>query len=109
VKEKENKEEKRKEKSEHRGTASRDSEDRRTSTSILHNTVNPTLSELQRRHGLGRERRHSDAVEELKNAFEIAERSSPGITNRLVEEVLRKLQPNLSDSRLQCALDNLSR
>jgi len=106
MKEKENKEEKRREKGEAR---SRDSDDRRTSTSILHNTVNPTLSELQRRYGLGRERRHSDAVEELKNAFEIAERSSPGITNRLAEEVLRKLQPNLSESRLQCALDNLSR
>lgn len=48
-------------------------------------------------------------MEELKNAFEIAERSSPGITNRLVEEILRKLQPNLSDSRLSQALDNLSR
>merc|ERR1712029_1221158 len=31
---------------------------------------------------LGRDSRHTDVVEELKNAFELAERSSPGITNR---------------------------
>ena len=132
------------------------------------------LLQLQRRHGLGRDSRHTDAIEELKNAFEIAERSSPGITNRyrqlfllaekpifplqpflfvlapivhqdvlsqgiclktifkiilyknalvifsfsqinwlfsvrLVEEILRKLQPGLSESRVNHAVDNLSR
>jgi len=123
AKEKENREEKRREKGERsrrseegerrrsdegeRGRRSEGREERRNS--VLSNTVNPLLSELQRRHGLGRDSRHGDAVEELKNAFEIAERSSPGITNRLVEDILRKLQPNLSDSRLSQALDNLSR
>ena len=39
--------------------------------------------QLARKHGAGgRESRHNDVVEELKNAFELAERSSPGITNR---------------------------
>ena len=37
--------------------------------------------QLARKHGAGGGR-HTDAVEELKNAFELAERSSPGITNR---------------------------
>jgi len=103
LKERENKEEKRKER-----TGGRRSEEGRR-PSILHNTVNPLLSELQRRHGLGRDGRHTDAVEELKNAFDIAERGAPGITNRLVEDILRKLQPNLSESRVHQALDNLSR
>lgn len=39
------------------------------------------LFQLARKHGAGGGR-HTDAVEELKNAFELAERSSPGITNR---------------------------
>jgi len=102
----------RKRKEERRKSYARDKEDKHAKerrNSVLSNTVNPLLSELQRRHGLGRDSRHGDAVEELKNAFEIAERSSPGITNRLVEDILRKLQPNLSDSRLSQALDNLSR
>ena len=38
---------------------------------------------MARKHGAGgRDHRHTDVVEELKNAFELAERSSPGITNR---------------------------
>merc|ERR1712241_1328423 len=44
-------------------------------------TINPLLSELARKHGAGgRDSRHTDVVEELRNAFELAERSSPGIT-----------------------------
>jgi hypothetical protein len=74
-----------------------------------HATINPLLSELARKHGAGgRDHRHTDVVEELKNAFELAERSSPGITNRLIEQILVKLQPGLSDSRLNPAMDNLS-
>lgn len=107
---KEGKSKDRKEKSGRSGKGeevSRRGEERRPS--ILNTTVNPLLSELQRRHNSSREGRHSDAVEELKNAFDAAERSSPGITNRLVEEILRKLAPNLSDSRVHSALDKLSR
>ena len=42
-----------------------------------------TFMQLARKHGAGgRDSRHTDVVEELRNAFELAERSSPGITNR---------------------------
>ena len=42
-----------------------------------------TIMQLARKHGAGgRDSRHTDVVEELRNAFELAERSSPGITNR---------------------------
>jgi len=83
--------------------------ERQRNNSIHQATINPLLSELARKHGAGLESRHTDAVEELKNAFELAERSSPGITSRLVEQVLSKLQPGLSEGRLSLALDNLSR
>jgi len=81
----------------------------RRATTIHHATVNPLLSELARKHATGRDSRHTDSVEELKNAFELAERSSPGITNRLVEQILSRLQPGLGEARLGTALDNLSR
>ena len=46
---------------------------------------------MARKHGAGgRDHRHTDVVEELKNAFELAERSSPGITNRYWSTVIRK-------------------
>merc|ERR1712112_70502 len=83
--------------------------ERQRNNSIHQATINPLLSELARKHGAGLESRHTDAVEEIKNAFELAERSSPGITSRLVEQVLSKLQPGLSEGRLSLALDNLSR
>jgi len=87
----------------------RSTEEGRRSNS-QHATINPLLSELARKHGAGgRETRHNDVVEELKNAFELAERSSPGITNRLIEQILIKLQPGLSDGRLNAAMDNLGR
>jgi len=104
VKNQENKEEKRRD-----SKGGKRSSDEGRRSNVHHATINPLLSELARKHGAGRESRHTDAVEELKNAFELAERSSPGITNRLVEQVLSKLQPGLSDSRLGAAMDNLSR
>merc|ERR1719178_94564 len=91
---------------ESRGERKRGAEDQRR-PSVHTSTINPLLSELARKHGAGGGR-HTDAVEELKNAFELAERSSPGITNRLVEQVLSRLQPGLSESRLNSAMDNLS-
>merc|ERR1719234_1310308 len=90
-----------------RGERKRGAEDQRR-PSVHTSTINPLLSELARKHGAGGGR-HTDAVEELKNAFELAERSSPGITNRLVEQVLSRLQPGLSEARLASALENLGR
>jgi len=89
------------------GRRSQEEPGRRSGSQVA--TINPLLSELARKHGAGgRESRHTDVVEELKNAFEVAERNSPGITNRLIEQILVKLQPGLGDSRLSSAMDNLS-
>jgi len=84
-------------------------EDGRRHSNVLTATVNPLLAELQRRHGVGRGERGGDAIEELKNAFELAERSSPGITGRLLEQIIVKLQPGTSEARVQQAVDNLMR
>merc|ERR1712223_2173556 len=108
VKSNESKEEKRGDsRGEPRGERKRGAEDQRR-PSVDTSTINPLLSELARKHGAGGGR-HTDAVEELKNAFELVEHSSPGITNRLVEQVLSRLQPGLSEARLASALENLGR
>ena len=62
--------------------------------------------QLHRRHtgGLGRS---SDSIEELRNAFEMAERSSPGITDIFLAEIIRKLQPNVSDNPLKQSMERL--
>ena len=60
--------------------------------------------QLARKHGAGGGR-HTDAVEELKNAFELAERSSPGITNRFCRIVDGFL---LQESEKKLVLNSLS-
>ncbi|CAG2053960.1 unnamed protein product, partial [Timema podura] len=67
---------------------------------------------LQRRHhytGRGPESSHkTDAIEELKNAFELAERASPGISDLFVREMVQKLLPTVAESRIKVAMDKIT-
>ena len=48
----------------------------------------------------------SDAIHELRNAFDLAERSSPGVTDELVSEIVTRLSAGRVDDRtLHTALD----
>ncbi|XP_042242593.1 serine/threonine-protein kinase 26-like isoform X2 [Homarus americanus] len=81
-------------------------------TSILSGVVLPLISELQRRHRLsGRsgESHRTDAIEELKSAFESAERSSPGVTDAFIRDLFSKLLPNMTEARIRQAHENLMR
>ncbi|CAH2012185.1 unnamed protein product [Acanthoscelides obtectus] len=51
----------------------------------------------------------SDAVEELEAAFEMAERTSPGIAERFVYELVRKLVPSITEHKLNTVLDKVVR
>ena len=79
--------------------------------SILHNTVNPLLTELHQRythhHRPSPETQHS--IEELRNAFELAERSSPGITEHFIQLIFSRLHPNGSEDRARSYVDRLTR
>ncbi|XP_019757271.1 serine/threonine-protein kinase 26 isoform X1 [Dendroctonus ponderosae] len=93
------------------GQAKSDLREGRPST--LTGFIYPLMSDLQRRHhynGRGsaeRSHKSSDAIEELKNAFEIAERTSPGISDMFVSELVQKLVPSISDQKLKGVLDRL--
>ena len=52
-----------------------------------------------------------DAIDELKNAFELAERSSPGITELFTQLILARVQPPgaTADDRARAATDRLTR
>lgn len=79
--------------------------------SILHNTVNPLLTELHQRythhHRPSPETQHS--IEELRNSFELAERSSPGITEHFIQLIFSRLHPNGSEDRARSYVDRLTR
>ncbi|XP_063846578.1 serine/threonine-protein kinase 26-like isoform X3 [Scylla paramamosain] len=80
--------------------------------SALSGVVLPLISELQRRHRhnpRGNDPHRADAIEELKSAFESAERSSPGVTDAFIRDLFSKLLPNMTEARVRQAQDNLMR
>jgi len=50
-----------------------------------------------------------NAIEELKNSFELAERSSPGISSQFIKAMIQKLLPSLSEQRISNMLDHMIR
>jgi serine/threonine-protein kinase 24/25/MST4 len=46
---------------------------------------------------------------DLRSAFEIAERSSNGFSDLFVKEILHKLVPGFSETRINTLLDNIKR
>lgn len=72
--------------------------------------IHPLMTELQRKQkNLNSDPTYkAEAIEELRNAFDHAERSFPGISDIFVKEVLQKLLPNISSSRIQETMDKLT-
>lgn len=69
---------------------------------------------MQRRHrtsprGSEYPLRNSEAIENLKMAFESAERVSPGISDSFLRDLFKTLLPNLNSSMLTEAQMNLLR
>ncbi|XP_043686899.1 serine/threonine-protein kinase 25 isoform X2 [Vespula pensylvanica] len=87
-------------------------------SAALSAVVLPLLSELQRKHqystrdnngeggsGVGK---NGGAIEELRGAFEMAERTSPGMTEALIRELLKSLLPaNHSEGRLSMLMEKV--
>lgn len=51
----------------------------------------------------------TDAIEELKNAFELAERASPGISDLFVREMVHKLVPDVTETEIRGVMDKITR
>ncbi|XP_063236278.1 serine/threonine-protein kinase 26 isoform X3 [Bacillus rossius redtenbacheri] len=92
------------------GTGSKPSHSR---SPCLSGVIYPLISELQRRHhynSRGPETGHkTDAIEELKNAFELAERANPGLSDLFVREMVQKLLPTVTESRIKGVMDKITR
>lgn len=83
----------------------------------LSGVVFPLLSELQRKHQYsardnngegGSGGKNGGAVEELRSAFESAERTSPGMAESLIRELIKSLlPPNHSEGRLSMLMEKV--
>jgi len=51
----------------------------------------------------------TNAIDELKNSFELAERTSPGINFLFIKAIIQKLLPSLSEQRISNMLDHMIR
>lgn len=51
----------------------------------------------------------NDVLDELKNAFEFAEQTSPGISEIFVSEMVKKLVPSSNEARLKNLVDKMLR
>lgn len=75
--------------------------------------IYPIISELQRRRDYspqgGDTSHRTDAIEELKNAFELAERASPGISDLFVREMVHKLVPDVTETEIRGVMDKITR
>ncbi|XP_076241228.1 germinal centre kinase III isoform X2 [Calliopsis andreniformis] len=88
-------------------------------SAVLSTVVLPIFAELRRKHlyssrdnngeggsGIGK---NDGAIEELRIAFETAERTSPGMTEALIRELLESLLPaNHSEARLSMLMDKVT-
>lgn len=68
------------------------------------------MLQIQRRDHHNKElTQKQDVIEDVKNAFELAERSSPGITNQFIHDIIHKLLPSMSEQRIYNVLDKITR
>lgn len=93
---------------------SREQQNSTIGSPCLFSFIYPLITDLQRKHHYnGRSSdsssKSNDAIEELKNAFEIAERTSPGISEAFICELVQKLVPSMTDQRLKGVLDKATR
>ncbi|GAB1603347.1 serine/threonine-protein kinase 25-like isoform X2 [Argonauta hians] len=61
------------------------------STTCLSFIVVPILNELREHYRVVRPPQNVEAIEELKNAFDVVEKSCPGITDRFLTDVVRNI------------------
>lgn len=70
----------------------------------------PLISELQKRYRYKNDMSYkTNAIDELKNSFELAERTSPGINFQFIKAIIQKLLPSLSEQRISNMLDHMIR
>lgn len=88
-------------------------------SAVLSTVVLPLFAELRRKHlyssrdnngeGGSGISKNDGAIEELRIAFETAERTSPGMTEALIRELLESLLPaNHSEARLSMLMDKVT-
>ncbi|XP_076324239.1 serine/threonine-protein kinase 26-like isoform X3 [Tachypleus tridentatus] len=81
-------------------------------SSCLSTVILPLINELHRKHQnqeKSQDNGFPNAIKDLQAAFDIAEKSCPGISDVFVTELLRHLQPSFTSQKLQETVDKFKR
>lgn len=81
-----------------------------TNSPCLNNFLFPILSDLQRKHSHSSSRNsNASDIVDLRSAFEMAENASPGISDLFLKEVIHKLVPGYSETRINNLMEKILR
>lgn len=88
-----------------------------TNSACLNNFLFPVLTDIQRKYnssaagpgGAGRNLGVGSDIGDLKSVFELAERSSPGVSDLFMKELIHMLVPGYSETRINTIIDRAIR
>ncbi|CAO1413376.1 unnamed protein product [Diamesa hyperborea] len=85
----------------------------KSNSGCLNNLIIPLLSEItsnqnQYNNNINANRNSIDVID-LRSSFELAERNCPGVTDLFVKEIIHKLLPGFSETRINGIIDKMSR
>lgn len=69
----------------------------------------PFHLQMQRKYNYSSRTSSTVDLVDLKAAFELAEKSSPGISDYFIKEIIHKLVPGFSETRINNLLDKMTR
>ncbi|CRK97367.1 CLUMA_CG010758, isoform A [Clunio marinus] len=86
----------------------------KVNSACLNNLILPLLSDCitnnrHQQYNNNNGNRNSTDVIDLRASFELAERSCPGVTDLFVKEIIHKLMPGFSETRINHIIDKISR
>lgn len=77
-----------------------------TNSPCLNNFLFPILSDIQRKYSSNSSKNMNVLdIADLKSVFELAERSRPGVSDLFLKEVIHKLVPGYSETRINNIMD----
>lgn len=78
---------------------------------IIHNfdEIIYPLFQIQRKYQYSGKSTSGGDVNDLQSAFELAERSCPGVSDLFVKEIIHKLVPGYSETRINTLMDKVMR
>jgi len=75
----------------------------------MNSIIFPLLTDIQRKYQYAGKNTSAADLVDLQSAFELAERSCPGVSDLFVKEIIHKLIPGYSETRINTLMEKVMR